>query len=556
MKAARKFLLLLCCVLVCVLAVHAQNGAAERYDLTCQIARDGAQDWTLTVTMAPEDEPETLALPLPGVVTRLKVAGPDHELTQEEDGTWLLTLLDPEGFSGQKTFVITWRTPSTLSDSQAVTLTLPLLSSRWSWDIDALSFDVTLPAPVEDPGAVCESGYYGELYPDEVDLTVSEARVAGTWEDVMAYDALTLRLSLPEGYFSVPSGLWRYLRSVPGIVNLLALGLLLGSVLYWLRRYYTGSLRVRSRPLPPDGATSADLPYLLDGENPDLTALLLEWAAAGYLVIYQKGRQVVLRRRMLMGNERNAYELDYFETLFRNGTVCQLPDSQIRRSQARARKALRRTWRRQIFDRKGGQVGRLKLLSALTLGTAGVPLVYSLLPEGAWWTVLSLLCLLPVALAGLWLQHVASQLLLRPTDSKSPAVLSYLAAALLGAAGFLWGAWVLLLAVVWQLLVGLQTAFGEKRTKTGRDYLGQVLSLRKYLLTVSQEELRLRLRQDPMYYYRLLPWAKALGLGRDFSHRFGRLRMEAADWFNTGRSQQTADEFYDALEPVLERLER
>ena len=118
----------------------------------------------------------------------------------------------------------------------------------------------------------------------------------------------------------------------------------------------------------------------------------------------------------------------------------------------------------------------------------------------------------------------------------------------------LWGAWVLLPAVLWQVFVGLQTAFGETRTKTGRDYLVQVLSLRKFLLTVSQEDLRSRLRQDPMYYYRLLPWAKALGLGRDFSARFGRLRMEAADWFHTGRSQQTALEFYDALEPVLERL--
>ena len=554
MKAARKLILLFLCVLVCVLAVHAQEADVARYDLTCQIARDGDMDWQLTVTMTLADRPETLALPLPGDVNRLKMTGPDHDLNQAEDGTWVLTLTDPEGFAGTQTFVIAWRTPSTLLDSQAVTLTLPLLSSRWSWDVEELSFAVTLPAPVEDPGAVCESGYYGELYPDEVDLTVSEARIAGTWTDVMAYDAFTLRLSLPEGYFQVPSGLWRYLRSLPGIVNLLALAGLLGSVLYWLRRYRTGSLRVRSRPLPPDGATSADLPYLLDGEAPDLTALLLEWAAAGYLIIYQKGRQVVLRRRMLMGNERNAYELDYFEALFRNGVVCQLPDSTIRRAQASTRKAMRRTWRRQIFDRRRGLVGRLKLLSALTLGVAAVPLVYRLLPEGVLWTVLSLLCLLPAALAGLWLQHLASQLLLRPTQGKSPVVLSFLAAVLLGAAGVLWGAWVLLPAVLWQVFVGLQTAFGETRTKTGRDYLVQVLSLRKFLLTVSQEDLRSRLRQDPMYYYRLLPWAKALGLGRDFSARFGRLRMEAADWFHTGRSQQTALEFYDALEPVLERL--
>ena len=555
MKLARKLLLLLCCVLVCTLGVLAQEGRVSRYELSCQLARDGAQDWSLTVTMTLEDSPETVTLPLPGDVTRLKVtSGQEHDLTQEEDGTWTLTLQDPDGFSRTQTFAVTWRTPSALTDSQAVSLNLPLLSSRWSWDIDELAFAVTLPAEVQDLAVRCESGYYGELYPEEVDLTVSDLEISGSWQDVMAYDAFSLRLDLPEGYFSVPSGLWRYLRSLPGIVNLLALVLLAGSFLFWLRRYQSSPLRVRSRPLPPDGATSADLPFLLDGEAPDLTALLLEWAAAGYIVIYQKGRQVVLRRRMLMGNERNAYELRYFEALFRNGTVRELPDPQLVRDQAGVRKAIRKAWRRQIFDRRRGLVSRLKLLSALTLGAAAIPLAYNLLPEGILWTVISILCLLPFTLAGLWLQHGAAQLLLRPTGPKFPTVLAYLAAALLGAAGGLQGAWMLLLTVLWQFFVGLQTAFGDKRTKTGRDYLYQVLSLRKYLLTVPQETLRQRLRQDPMYFYRLLPWAQALGLGRDFAERFGRLRMEAADWFNTGRSQQTAAEFYNALEPVLERL--
>ncbi len=504
--------------------------------------------------MSLPDDTENVILALPGDVSGLKISGVRHSLSLDDAGNTLLTLTGTDALSGKRQFHITWSSPSTLPDSNAVTITLDLLSSHWGWDIPDFGFSLILPEEFSG-SPIFESGYYGQLSGQDITSDVHGNEITGSVPGgVMAYDSFCVKLSFEDGYFSVPNAMGRYLLSFRGILNLLALAAAASAFVYWLRRCRNGSVQIRMRPLPPDGATAGSLPFLLNGAQPDPAALVLEWAAAGYLTLYYKNQQVILRRRMAMGNERTDAERWLFGVLFSQGSTCQLPDAAFHRAWLSARKQIRRDWRRLLFDRRRGPMIFLQLLAALALGLAIVPLIRGLLPQGTGWTLLSLLCLPCGLVAGIYLQICSARSVIQVTQSRAQWIGVLCLWGIVGLVGLIQGAWMLIFSFALQVFVGLQSAFGEPRTRQGLDVLNQVLSFRRYILTVPAEHLRSSLRQDPMYYYRLLPWAEGLGMGREFSARFGRMKLEAAGWFNTGYSQQTAQLFYDVLSPALQAL--
>ena len=78
--------------------------------------------------------------------------------------------------------------------------------------------------------------------------------------------------------------------------------------------------------------------------------------------------------------------------------------------------------------------------------------------------------------------------------------------------------WIVLL----QLLAGLMTTFGGRRTDAGRQLINEVLGFRLYLQTIPRTQLHLIRRQNPEYFHDLAPYALALGCDQIFAKRFGR----------------------------------
>ena len=78
--------------------------------------------------------------------------------------------------------------------------------------------------------------------------------------------------------------------------------------------------------------------------------------------------------------------------------------------------------------------------------------------------------------------------------------------------------WIVLL----QLLAGLMTTFGGRRTEAGRHLLAEVLGFRLYLQTIPRVQLQHIRRQNPEYFHSLAPYAMALGCDQTFIRRFGR----------------------------------
>ena len=107
--------------------------------------------------------------------------------------------------------------------------------------------------------------------------------------------------------------------------------------------------------------------------------------------------------------------------------------------------------------------------------------------------------------------------------------------------------WIPLASVILQILLGFPAAYGGMRTELNRSEAGALLSLRRYMKHIPRPEAARLLKFDPDYFYRLAPYAIALGVGKQFADAFGRRPLEpcpyllirnncsrtAADWMRT-----------------------
>ena len=100
--------------------------------------------------------------------------------------------------------------------------------------------------------------------------------------------------------------------------------------------------------------------------------------------------------------------------------------------------------------------------------------------------------------------------------------------------------WIPLGSVVVQLLMGFLAAFGGMRTELNRSEAGELLSVRRFLRSIPRPEAARLLKSDPEYFYRMAPYAIALGVGKPFAAAFGRRPLEPCPYLavrnNEGRT--------------------
>ena len=88
-----------------------------------------------------------------------------------------------------------------------------------------------------------------------------------------------------------------------------------------------------------------------------------------------------------------------------------------------------------------------------------------------------------------------------------------------------------LLVVACEVLIGVLTLHGGKRTAFGDEIVAQALGYRKFLRRVTQSQLQSRLAQDSQYFYRILPYAEAMGLAGNLARTLGSTELEQCDWY-------------------------
>ena len=140
---------------------------------------------------------------------------------------------------------------------------------------------------------------------------------------------------------------------------------------------------------------------------------------------------------------------------------------------------------------------------------------------------------------------------------KIPLYLSLLSVVIWVALGIASGTWLIgLLTVLWQIFAGLAAAYGGRRSDLGRHQAGLILGLRHHLATLSKEELARILDNDPDFFFRMLPYAIAMGVDTRFAKSFGDITMSHCTYFAAREDRRrTAAEWALLLRKTADRMD-
>ena len=494
-----------------------------------------------------------------GVVEQLRFAMPENAKDREiagfktkassENGLRYLTVSNSSGFTGDQTFTLTYSLPGLVSKGEeSQKLELPLLAAQ-DYRVGQVALAVNLPKNFTSFPSFT-SGYYGEIIEDYMEFSASGKAVVGTVNVILQdSDSLTMSLTVPEGYFAgryKEGGLSKVLTVVVILLVVLAL-------LYWWRTLQSTALRPQARTLPPDGVNPGDLPYLLAGGNADFNMLVSHWATLGYLSFYvNKSGHVILRRRMSMGNERRAYERKLFDLLFGNDNLCDGASVRYKKVGERAMAVLPRYWGKRLYDKRSGSPFLAKLLCCLASAFATVIAMDAVGPEKLHGLFLIVGFVAGFALCWL-MQGAFGRFYLGDWVRVAIGCCCGLLLLILGGLGGI--ALTMAPTVAVAAFIGWQTTHGGRRSPYGQEVISQTMGFRRFLLHVSEHHLLQMLRRDPQFFYKMLPYAEAMGQGRRFVALFHDVQLEPCQWYEAARgTPTTASAFYDHYLDTLDML--
>ena len=123
--------------------------------------------------------------------------------------------------------------------------------------------------------------------------------------------------------------------------------------------------------------------------------------------------------------------------------------------------------------------------------------------------------------------------------------------------GIIPGQWLMAIIVVLaQVLAGLAAAYGGRRSELGKYNASQILGLRHYLGSMSQEELQRMISMNPDYFFDMLPSAIALGVDTRFAKAFGKMRLPDCSYLLIRQNEKrSASEWALLVRKIADRMD-
>ena len=343
----------------------------------------------------------------------------------------------------------------------------------------------------------------------------------------------------------------------PEVVPMVIIGVI--ALLYWLLTLRNFSFFFSRQPNAPEGVSAGELGCRLTFAGADLTMMVFHWAQLGYILIHLDGKRVYLYKRMDMGNERSLFEVRTFKALFGNKRM--VDGTGVQYARLCQKVAHQVPGERAMCSKKSGNIKFFLFLNCVIQVFAGVCMAMNLTEQPLLQVILAVL-LGALGLFTAWkVQAGMYQLHLR---NKRPLVLALAVSIVWLVAGIIAGIFLIaLLTLLVQAVAGLAAAYGGRRSIMGKQNMEQILGLRLFLNTISKEEVVRIRKNDPEYFFNMIPYAMALGVAKPFARRYGGKKLPPCPYLVTGRNgiysaeiwQRILQETTDLLEARYKRRE-
>ena len=507
-------------MLVLSISVSASAGASDT-QVTAVLDTDGSCQVSITAILY-LDSTDGLTFPVPANARGITLNG--KGVSTRPSGEFLL--VDLSRMKGSS-LSLHYTVPNTVTynEKDRPQLTLHLLCG-FSYPMEGLQFFLTLPeAPSANPHFF--SGYHQQSISGLV-WEKSGNQIIGTLDGTLKdHETLSVTIALSEKLFP-KSRVEPWSAGLEDTIAFVLMGL---ALVYWIIFLRCAPHIRRKTGLPPAGCTAGELRCALTGQGADLTMMVMTWAQLGYILIHLQGSgRVTLYKRMDMGNERSAYEVRVFRSLF--GKKQRVDGSGYHYARLCRKVAESRGSAQELFRKSSGNPLGLRVLAAGAGIFGGVSVAIGLAGDALLAVLVILIFGIVGGIAAWVIQEWVQGLHLR---NKPLMLLSFgvglgwiLLGLLAGEAGLAIG------MVVFQLLAGLGWAYCGRRTPIGRQTTSQVLGLRAWLKKIPQEDMDRMENTDPDYFFTMAPYALALGVDKAFAKQFGRNRLSPCPWLTTG----------------------
>ena len=541
----------LCCLLLLCgsVVVAGADSAASYVENITTVTSDGECHVTLRVNIHLDAVTERLTFPVPLGATDIELNNRNAKTTRGANAIEI-DLSDEVGkFIGDFSVKIDYKLSGVVAMSEGkMILDLPVICG-FIYPVKTMQFTITLPGEITTRPMFVAS--YQQTSTDSLmNVAINGNMISGeVVSPLKDHETMYMTMEVDPEMFR---GVSTYERQ--GNPEIIPMAIFAGlALLYWIFALRTWPLLRTRRATPPEGVSAGELGCRLTFAGADLTMMVFTWAQLGYILIHQDDHgRVWLHKRMEMGNERSLFEVKCFKALF--GSRRAVEGTGYQYAKLCRKLAQQVPGERAMCKSNSGNIKLFRIISCGVCVFGGICLAMNMTGIVVLQVILSII-LAPLGAFSAWkLQEGMYRIHIR---GKIPLYVCTALTVLWILIGLYAGQ---ILIALWmitsQLLAGLAAAYGGRRSDMGRTNAAQVLGLRHYLRTLSDEELQRVLKNDPEFFYNMAPYAIAMGVDGAFSKHFGKRKLRPCPYYISGlQGKRTAQEWAKAMRETADLLD-
>lgn len=363
-----------------------------------------------------------------------------------------------------------------------------IIGDGWDTYIQNVTFKITMPKEFDESLLGFSTGAYGTAGTDNIEYYVQGNEISGRLtSDLAPYEAFTVRLELPDGYFYFNES--AHMARLAAMVGIPILCLLF-VIFIWRKFGKDKKVEEIVEFYPPADMSSADVAFWHNGVlyDRDAVPLLIELANEGYIKIcevensdryFGKNEDYVIERiKTYDGRDENKHI--FFSGLFENG----------RRSVSSADLENKFYVHLNRIAANYNSSMRTKVFDASSLA-------------------MRVLCW--VAVIGCFALNI---FILLATFGTLDKIIAFALGTLILAVSFIF------------------SFFVRRRTEEGFINLQKIQGFKMFLETAEKERLETLVDENPEYFYDILPYAYVLGVSDKWIKKFENIAIEQPNWYH------------------------
>lgn len=412
-----------------------------------------------------------------------------------------------------------------------------LIGTEWDENIKNVNFTITMPKSFDETKLGFSKGYKSTVNSSDVTYDVIGNTIKGSVDStIYAGQALTVRLTLPEGYFVGASNNFDYMVLLKIVISISFVAI---AYFIW-KKYGKDEMVVDTVEFyPPDGLNSAEIAFIYKGhsEKRDIISLLIYLANKGYLRIeeYEESTLKVFKSKKFKIIKVKEYDGDnedekqFFNGLFTFKDVVTRDDlyDKFYLTLNRISKHINRKENKEKIYEKNSLSKRIIIIIMIVLMFM-IMNGFSVIKIGEA-SILVIIFGLVLPLIALYNSRPkVGNVILSSVLSVGTGFICMLDTAGAFSIGLLIE---FLIYGTCMVLLILFLAIIKKRTKYGIEMLGRIQGFKNFLEIAEKPKLEELVMEDPEYFYNILPYTYALGVSSKWMEKFEDIAIEAPNWY-------------------------